>query len=205
MTCRQRQLSHEVGTPLNAILGNVELMLDGSAGPLSAQALDCLADIQVAGQNLLRQSRMLLLLVQALEAPELENEPLSLKRLFEDAFRHALPAAPADQLLVDEGAAASWLVGDPFWLQTLARCVIDVYASGEHEGPLRVALKAPAEVRIEWPGFTQADVPATAVGLMRRIVEMHGGRMLGTLNNAFILSWPTARLVTADDLEPRPL
>ena len=42
-------------TPLNAILGNTELLLDGSAGPLSSEARACLGDIQLAGQRLMRQ------------------------------------------------------------------------------------------------------------------------------------------------------
>ncbi|MDX1541808.1 MAG: histidine kinase dimerization/phospho-acceptor domain-containing protein, partial [Geminicoccaceae bacterium] len=80
---RQRRLSHELGTPLNAILGNVELMLDGSTGPLTGEARECLAEIQSAGHDLLRQSRMVLLLIQALEASELQLErPAPLGQMF---------------------------------------------------------------------------------------------------------------------------
>jgi His Kinase A (phospho-acceptor) domain len=49
------RLSHELRTPLNAILGYAELLLDGSAGPLTAQARECAANIQAAGRHLLRR------------------------------------------------------------------------------------------------------------------------------------------------------
>ena len=40
------QLGHELRTPLNAMLGNIELLLDGSAGPLAAPVRACIGDIQ---------------------------------------------------------------------------------------------------------------------------------------------------------------
>lgn len=201
--CRQRRLSHELGTPLNAILGNVGLMLDGSTGPLSRQARDCLAEIQSAGHDLLRQSRMLLLLVQALEAHEpADAEVAPVARLFEDALRRAQLATGSNGLTMTAATANARIIGDPFWLQTLARCIVDAYAAGDGRGPLRIEIETPARLRIDWPKFRRTAIPATAVGLIRRIVELHGGRMLATTTDAFVLSWPGARLLLPGDLKP---
>lgn len=41
-------LSHELRTPANAILGHIELLLSGSAGPLSSEIRSSLGDIQRA-------------------------------------------------------------------------------------------------------------------------------------------------------------
>lgn len=41
-------LSHELRTPANAILGHLELILDGSAGPLSSELRTSLGEIQRA-------------------------------------------------------------------------------------------------------------------------------------------------------------
>ena len=56
-----RQFGHELRTPLHAILGNVELLLDGTAGPLSTEARKCVGEIQTASRQLSRQVQTLLL------------------------------------------------------------------------------------------------------------------------------------------------
>ncbi|MDH3663374.1 MAG: hypothetical protein OEU92_25725 [Alphaproteobacteria bacterium] len=48
-------LSHELRTPANAILGHVELLLSGSAGPLSSEMRSSLGDIQRAAVTLSTQ------------------------------------------------------------------------------------------------------------------------------------------------------
>lgn len=45
-------LSHELRTPAHAILGHVELLLSGSAGPLSREMRAGLGDIQRAAATL---------------------------------------------------------------------------------------------------------------------------------------------------------
>ena len=45
-------LSHELRTPANAILGHVELLLSGAAGPLSQEVRASLGDIQQAASSL---------------------------------------------------------------------------------------------------------------------------------------------------------
>jgi PAS domain S-box-containing protein len=46
-------MSHEVRTPLNAVIGFSELMLDGVAGEINDEQRDCLSDILSSGQHLL--------------------------------------------------------------------------------------------------------------------------------------------------------
>ncbi len=48
-------LSHELRTPANAILGHLELVLDGSAGPLSSELRGSLGEIQQAALQLSKQ------------------------------------------------------------------------------------------------------------------------------------------------------
>ncbi|MGI9510772.1 MAG: histidine kinase dimerization/phospho-acceptor domain-containing protein [Geminicoccaceae bacterium] len=48
-------LSHELRTPAHAILGHVELLLSGAAGPLSTEMRTGLGDIQRAAMTLSAQ------------------------------------------------------------------------------------------------------------------------------------------------------
>ncbi|HEX6141097.1 MAG TPA: histidine kinase dimerization/phospho-acceptor domain-containing protein [Geminicoccaceae bacterium] len=201
LDCREPRLSHEFATPLNAILGNVELMLDGSTGPLSQQARDCLADVQAAGQDLLRQSRVLLLLIQALECPA----PVGEQRIaLEDLFGAALDEAHAgaEQLTVSGRHRAAALVGDPFWLKALARCIVELYLSAGRTGPLRIMIEQPPVLSIAWPGLDLAVVPASARALICRIIEMHGGRMHLPIDHTLDLSWAASRLCTPPKTTP---
>lgn len=192
---RRRRLSHEFGTPLNAILGNVELMLDGSTGPLSGEARACLAEMQDAGNELLRQSRLLVLLVQALETKGPQSERATpLGPSFEAALRQAQSTGRRALPQLDGAAAGVALVGDPFWLHTLIRCMVDLYVSGDAAAPLEIDVQPPGRIRIGWSGFRETALPATATALIRRIVELHGGRMLAAARDAFVFSWPGCRL-----------
>ncbi|MEZ5932457.1 MAG: histidine kinase dimerization/phospho-acceptor domain-containing protein [Alphaproteobacteria bacterium] len=62
-------LSHELRTPANAILGHVELLLSGSAGPLSSEARASIGDIQRAAVALTAQIRHVISLAETLPAP----------------------------------------------------------------------------------------------------------------------------------------
>jgi signal transduction histidine kinase len=47
-------MSHELRTPLNGVIGFAELLVDGKAGPVSAQQREYLTDILNSGRHLLR-------------------------------------------------------------------------------------------------------------------------------------------------------
>ncbi len=62
-------LSHELRTPMNVILGHVDLLLSGDLGPLSPEARACLGDVQRAGVGLLEQIRQAIDCAEALAPP----------------------------------------------------------------------------------------------------------------------------------------
>lgn len=193
-------IGHELRTPLHAIMGNVELLVDGSAGPLSADARACLGDVQNAGRQLLRQVDRVLLLVQAAAtpAPVAEAEVDLLARM-----RAALDGQVAGPALEPQGGRLV-LRGDPFWLDTWVSALVEALcpgASGSTAGRIiveRVADPAPHEVglRIAGTGGETRPWSPVIVMLIDAIVRLHGGRMLPQAGAGVCLAWPASRLVT---------
>lgn len=192
-------LGHELRTPLHAILGNVELLVDGSAGPLSADARACLGDVQNAGRQLLRQVDLMLLLIQAEATPEpgVEDEVDFLGRM-----RDMLQGHVADGALEPTGGRLV-LRGDPFWLGTWAHALVEAWllegsrSTGSPVRVERVADPAPHEVGLRIAG-TGGKAPApspVASMLIDAIVRLHGGRILPEAGAGLCLAWPTSRLV----------
>jgi len=62
-------LSHELRTPTNAIVGHVELLLSGSAGPLSSEMRASLGDIQHAAASLTARIGEIIRLAENSPAP----------------------------------------------------------------------------------------------------------------------------------------
>lgn len=62
-------LSHELRTPANAIAGHVELLLSGSAGPLSADMRSNLGEIQRAATTLTATISEIVKLAESFPAP----------------------------------------------------------------------------------------------------------------------------------------
>ncbi len=63
-------LSHELRTPAHAILGHVELLLGGAAGPVSGEMRAGLGDIQRAALALSAQIGQLVALTEGLPCPQ---------------------------------------------------------------------------------------------------------------------------------------
>jgi hypothetical protein len=195
-------LSHELRTPLNAILGNTELLLEGSVGPLSSQARACLADIQAAGQRLLRQVQVLLDLCYARRRPEIVNDPPTDLIALLCAAHAAAPALNVGPTLEVVPAGAGYVVhGDAAWLNTLAVALIEAYrGDGERKGRLRVTVVGPAaptsdgRLSLWWPSFDPEQVATLPVALIDAIVDLHGGDV-GLTGDGLQLDWPGARLV----------
>ena len=62
-------LSHELRTPTNAIVGHVELLLSGTAGPMSSEMRASLGDIQKAAISLSEQIGRLIHIAEAIPTP----------------------------------------------------------------------------------------------------------------------------------------
>jgi signal transduction histidine kinase len=186
-----RRLSHELRTPLNAILGNVELLLDGTAGPLAAEARRCVAEVQTASHELLRQSRMLLLLIEVLEVPApVEEAALDLAQLFHQAWQEVRPAAPLE---IAERARGSHLVGDPCWLRTLARTVAEAGRPAA-TGIVRIGLGDGPVLTLDWQGLDGVELSATTVVLIDAIARVHGGCLVRTAGRGLALHLPGKRI-----------
>jgi hypothetical protein len=196
------RLSHELRTPLNAILGNAELLLDGSAGPLSSEARGCLADIQAAGQRMLRQVQVLLDLCHARARPTLTDErALDLIELVRAA--HAAARAPeAGPVLEVVPADGRYVVcGDAAWLGALALALVEIHrGDGQRRGPLRITtggrspLTSATALGLWWLDFAPDQVAALPIALIDAILDLHGG-VVALTRDGLHLDWPAARVV----------
>lgn len=170
------QLGHELRTPLNAMLGNIELLLDGSAGPLAAPVRACVGDIQMASRQLLRQLQPLLLLVQARTADAVAGGlPVDLLML----LRQAEADGPAGRRCPAQGREAGrvaphipentclMMAGDPVWLGALAAALVDLHAASPQAGePWSIDLAEPGDER----GEGSAHVPGGQAGEGEKVV-----------------------------------
>jgi His Kinase A (phospho-acceptor) domain len=118
-----RQFGHELRTPLHAILGNVELLLDGTAGPLSTEARKGLGEIQIASRQLSRQVRTLLLWSE-LRAGAADSDGATLDLIA--LVRDVRAAARAAALTIEPPDARLVVHGDRFWLQTLVGEILEL-------------------------------------------------------------------------------
>jgi PAS domain S-box-containing protein len=108
--------SHEIRTPINAVLGYTDLLELGLAGPLTEQQRDYLARVRVAGRNLLAVVNQVLDLSK-IEADrvELRREAALASEAAERAVAQVAPQAVARGLAMTDacGAAAdAAFVGD---------------------------------------------------------------------------------------------
>jgi signal transduction histidine kinase len=199
----RRQLSHELKTPLNAILGNTELLLDGSAGPLSAQARACVVDIQGAGQSLHRRHQTLLLLVQALSVEQLAaTRPVDLRLILEQLCAAADRADGNGRQTLRSGTDCLWVQSDPYWLEVLARTLVNLRREATAaSGPLQAELSVDGRLRVGWLGFDPARLEASGLALVERIMALHGGTADHTAGRAIDLVF---RIAPGPDAPPAP-
>jgi hypothetical protein len=218
------QLGHELRTPLNAMLGNIELLLDGSAGPLAAPVRACVGDLQMASRQLLRQLQPLLLLVQARTAGAVASgPPIDLLAL----LRQAADSAPAPQWCAAQSPGALprraaphlpegrclMMAGDPVWLGALAATLVDLHAASPQAAePLSIDLNEVREapggepgeqpvgsggtvLRASWPGLEPAAVSPLPLALIDAVLALHGGRIRSLDADGLRLDLPGASVV----------
>jgi len=216
------QLGHELRTPLNAMLGNIELLLDGSAGPLAAPVRACVGDIQVASRQLLRQLQPLLLLVQARTAGAVASGlPIDLLALVRQAATDQAPephrcVTPGEDTVagrapprLPEGTCLM-MAGDPVWLGALAAALVDLHAaSPQAQEPLSIVLEEPGErsreqsgvgtgeivMRAFWSGLEPAAVSPLPLALIDAVLALHGGRIRSLSADGLRLDLPGVSVV----------
>jgi hypothetical protein len=197
-----RQLSHELRTPLNAILGHSELLLDGSTGPLSAQARACLGEIQVAGRMLLRQVQLLLAWSELCASrPKLAEVPVDVIGLIREALADTRP----DVVRIEPQDAALAIRGDRFWLHLLVAEIIAL--PGASGAAPTLALESSATdhaLRFTWPDFGAAPTDALQRALIARIARLQGAAVVPHVDG-LSLHWPLQRLewTQASALDPK--
>ncbi len=188
-------LSHELRTPANAILGHAELLLSGAIGPLSSEMRASVGDIQKAGLGLLAQIQTVIEAGQAFSEPGASSAEI---------------AALADRL------------GD-CWLQAkgVADTAIAVSCEqqGQPTGPLRIAAVLLHDMDVTWiepdagstlpasacrpdtrrhPGnalrlqCSVLDRPDRSVyfSVIEAVLAMTGGRLDRPEQDMLVVSWP---------------
>lgn len=172
-------LSHELRTPLTTILGNVELMLEGTTGPLSGAARAGLCDIEDAGRRLQRRIEEVLLLLDIRERSALPSrEPVDLVELLCSTAARAAGPATVDFEIAPESAPLI-VDGDRILLQHMSQIIVEI-AAAQHCGRVGLVV-APADapigslvLRLDWPGFDPGRVRPMEVALIEQVLRLHG-------------------------------
>ncbi|MEM7025786.1 MAG: hypothetical protein AAF637_24875, partial [Pseudomonadota bacterium] len=203
------------------IMGNIELLLDGSAGPLSPPARACIGDIQAASRGLLSQLQPLLLLVQARTSPQISKGPqLDLLALIRQAaiaaserkgdsrlqdlevIDHRLAeGSPCDSKGAGDDpngseSACLMLHGDPVWMGALAAAVVEL----PQTGPLSIDLEPSGDarlgviLRLSWSDLEPAAVSPLPLALIDAVLALHGARIHSLTSDGLRLDLPGAVL-----------
>ena len=198
------QISHELRTPMNAVLGFARLLQLDEQEPLSATQRESVEEIVTAGQHLLQLLNDLLDLARV-DAGKLHvvQETVSVTRLLDDCLALVAPEIAARELSVRRFAANGpppQVIADPQRLrQVMLNLLSNAIKYNRAGGLLTVATHGAANgfVRIEVGdnglGLTAAqrarlfepferlsmrdDIPGTGLGLAlaRQLVEAMGG------------------------------
>ena len=182
-----RQLSHELRTPLNAVLGNTELLLDGSSGPLSAQARSSLGEVQAAGRQLLRQIELLLAWSElCIGRPQLAECRVDLITLVREGLRTARPGA----VQVEPHDARLLICGDRSRLQMLVAEIIALNGACVAAPTIILETRASCSaLRFAWSGFCAARTGALQVALIETIARLQGAAVALDPDGLSLL-WP---------------
>jgi His Kinase A (phospho-acceptor) domain len=179
-----RQFGHELRTPLYAILGNVELLLDGTAG-----ARKGLGEIQTASRQLSRQVRTLLLWSE-LRAGQANSDGATLDLIA--LVRDVRAAARAAALTIEPPDARLVVHGDRFWLQTLVGEILELRGAGNAPA-IRLERRADGRsLDFSWR-HCAGEAGPLQVALIEAISDVQGAAAALT-SNGLSLYWPAARL-----------
>jgi hypothetical protein len=191
----------ELRTPLHAILGNVELLLDGTAGPLSAEARRCLGEVQVASRQLSRQVQTLLLWSE-LCAVQGRSDEASLDLI---GLLREVRATARDPVLAIEPADACLVVrGDRFWLRALIEQILALTGTWAGAAAPAIRLESRGDGRaldFAWRNFRAGESAPLQVALIEAIAHIQGAFPAVT-SDGLSLYWPVAGLAGATGHPP---
>jgi len=181
------ELSHDLRTPLNGVLGFALLLHEGRLGPLSAEQQECLGDVLTSARQLLQIINEISDLGRV-ESGTLEFRPerVDVASLLE-TLRDDVATLSAPKQVEVTGAidpALGEIVADPARLRQALASYLGNAVKATPEGG-RVAIRVTAEdatrfrIEVEDGGSRARDLEDGDVGLTlgRRLVEAQGGRL----------------------------
>ncbi len=188
-------LSHELRTPANAILGHAELLLSGALGPLSAEMRASIGDMQKAGLGLLTQIQLAIEKGQALSASGSSAADIdALVNLLSDCL-------PVAQGMANTAIGTSsfklqaWPVGSLRVVAILLHDMGVIRPEPGHEGNLSTSGCGSDIRRYPENGLrlecTAMDGPYHAIHLsmIEMALAMTGGKLDSEEQGALVLSW----------------
>ena len=176
-------VSHELRSPLNIVLGYLEMLLDEALGPLTDEQRDALRRTDLQASTLLEMIEALLDL-NRIEAGKLpvESVPVSLPDLLQDVCE------PMQRNVARPGVALRWSVGpgadrlqsDPGKLKTIVRNLVHNALKFTERGEVRVSTSVTGEGAVEIVvADTGCGMPPEALGyvfeMFRQIPGSTGG------------------------------
>jgi len=196
-------MSHDLRTPLNAVIGLAELMRYESQGPLNAAYRDYAAQIKAAGEFLLS------LIVDIMDMARieagrmgLEPEPVALAEVAGDVVAMLAPIAARKglELRVDGLDAAPPVMADPRRLKQILQNLVANAVKFSSRGRVTVGAAVEGDaVRLhvadEGPGMTAEEASAVVapftrlrgvegqeghglgLSIVKAMVELHGGAL----------------------------
>jgi signal transduction histidine kinase len=176
-------VSHELRSPLNIVLGYLEMLLDEALGPLTDQQRDALRRTDLQASTLLEMIEALLDL-NRIEAGKLpvESVPVSLPALLQDVCEpmQRNVAHAGVELHWTTGAGAERLQTDPGKLKTIVRNLVHNALKFTERGEVRVSAEAGADGTVEIVvADTGCGMPPEALGyvfeMFRQIPGSSGG------------------------------
>jgi CheY-like chemotaxis protein/nitrogen-specific signal transduction histidine kinase len=156
-------MSHEMRTPLNAILGYVELLILETSGNLTDTQRSHLARISTSGRVLLDLINDVLDLTRA-EAGLLgiESRLLSLEAVVEEAVEMVRPQAESRRLklqIAPAGEVAPWVIADFRRVRQIVANILSNAVKFTHEGEITVEFTAPE------PDVVGVAISDTGIGI----------------------------------------
>lgn len=195
-------LSHELKTPLNSIIGLSEVLKDGGDGPMSDEQASHASMIHSSGKRLLETVNAIVDLSK-IEANHLELNvgKINLKRMFTE-IAETVTFSESTQFISEIGDDAPSVYGDEIRLRQVFRNLIDNAAKFTKRGKIVVtAVKCGEMLKLcisdtgvgipedkqeaVLRGFCQVDGGADraneglgiGLAISKRIIELHGGRL----------------------------